>query len=63
MKKIIAIVLLSASFAGASVCHGQTQGEMNQTAIAELEKAEHELTEVYQKVLQRYSKGPRPTSR
>jgi uncharacterized protein YecT (DUF1311 family) len=52
MQKIIAILLLSASFAG-----GQTQAEMNQAAFAELRKAENELTEVYQKVLQRYVNG------
>jgi uncharacterized protein YecT (DUF1311 family) len=57
MKKIIAIVLLSASFAGVRVCHGQTQLEMNQAALLDLKKTENELTEVYQKVIQRYSKG------
>ena len=37
---IIAIALLSASFAGASVGHGQTQSEMNQAAILDLKSTE-----------------------
>ena len=57
MKNIIAIALLSASFAGASVGHGQTQSEMNQAAILDLKSTEDELTRVYQKVIQRYAKG------
>ena len=37
--------------------HGQTQSEMNQAAILDLKSTEDELTRVYQKVIQRYSKG------
>ena len=57
MKNIIAIALLSASLAGSSVGHSQTQSEMNQAAILDLKSTEDELTKVYQQVIQRYSKG------
>jgi uncharacterized protein YecT (DUF1311 family) len=57
MKKLIAVALLSGSFVGVSVGYGQTQSEMNRAAIVDLKSAKDELTRVYQKVIQRYSKG------
>jgi uncharacterized protein YecT (DUF1311 family) len=49
IKTITAIALLSAACAGAAF--SQTQKEMNEDAFAALERAEAELTRVYQKAL------------
>jgi uncharacterized protein YecT (DUF1311 family) len=48
-KTLIAVALLCISFAGAGL--SQTQREMNEDAFAGLERAEVELTRVYQKAL------------
>ena len=41
-----------------STADAQTQAEMNEWAIAELKRADHEMTVIYQGIIRRYSKEP-----
>lgn len=50
MKRLLIILFLTLNF----YCFSQTQAEINKEAYAEFHKADNELNDIYQKILEEY---------